>query len=62
LNTGTFFDNHYKSKIYGNQNLFQQEESLQERRLIQRERVIQVQNEKALYLQCHMVVLAVKII
>jgi hypothetical protein len=46
----------------GNQNLFQREESLQERRKIPQEWVIPVQNEKAPFFQCHIVVIAVKII
>jgi len=49
-------------KFTGNQILFQQERSLQDRRKILQERVIPVQNEKALFFQCHIVVIAVKII
>ena len=52
----------FKSKIYGNQTLFQRKGSLQDRRWIQKGRGIPVQNEKALFLQCHIVVLVVKTI
>jgi hypothetical protein len=48
----------FRLKFKGNQNLFQQEESLQDRRKTQKEWVIPIQNEKALFLQCHMVVIA----
>jgi hypothetical protein len=40
----------------------QREESLQDRRKIQEKWVIPIQNEKALFLQCHIVVIAVKLI
>jgi hypothetical protein len=49
-------------KFKGNQFLFPQERSLQDRRKILQGRVIPVQNEKALFLQCHIVVVAVKLI
>jgi hypothetical protein len=49
-------------KFTGNKFLFQQERSLQDRRKILQGRVIPVQNEKALFFQCHIVVLAVKLI
>jgi hypothetical protein len=39
----------FKSKIYGNQNLFQREKSLQERIQIQKGRLGIVQNEKTLF-------------
>jgi hypothetical protein len=45
-----------------NQDLFQQEEPLQDRRMIQKEWIIPIQNEKALFLHCHIVVLTVKLI
>ncbi len=52
----------FKSKIYGNQNLFQRQGSLQDRRWVQKGRDFPVQNEKALFLQCHKVAFAVKLI